>query len=108
MTAIRPPASVSLAASRAIASSQVISVKLPLAPRSIGARVRPGLYNPWSDAWPREQSLPRLIGWSGLPSSFTARPSRVRTWTPHPLAHSVQVLEYQVARPGTWSSDCTR
>ena len=43
MTATRPPASLSLAASRAIASSQVISLKLPSAPRAIGARIRPGL-----------------------------------------------------------------
>ena len=41
------------------------------------------------------------MGFSGFPSSFTARPSRVRTWTPQPLGHSVQVLAYHVATPGT-------
>ena len=107
-TATLPPASPSLPASRAIASSQVISANLPSALRAIGALMRPGLYRPWSDAWPREQSLPWLTGCSGFPSSLTARPSRVRTCTPQPAAHSVQVLAYKVATPGIWSSDCTR
>src|SRR5918994_7513303 len=48
------------------------------------------------------------MGCSGLPSSFTARPSRVRTCKPHPVEHSVQLLAYQVETPGTWSSACTR
>ena len=51
--------------------------------------------------------LPRLTGWSGLPSTFTARPSRVRTIIPHPAGHSPQTVAYHVATPGTTSSGGT-
>src|SRR5687768_9922845 len=44
------------------------------------------------------------MGESGLPSTLTARPSRVRTLMPHPAGHSRQVVRYQVATPGTMSS----
>ena len=100
-TATRFPASPSLPARRPMASSQVIGARCPSLPRAKGVWIRPGLYSPCSAAWPREQSLPWFTGWSGLPSSFTARPSRVRTCTPHPWSHSVQLLAYQVATPGT-------
>src|SRR5436190_893707 len=50
------------------------------------------------------QRLPRLTACSGLPSSLTARPSRVRTVMPQPAGHSRQVVAYHVATPGTSSS----
>src|SRR5712692_6134036 len=36
-----------------------------------------------------------------------ARPSRTFTCRPHPAPHSRQVVEYQVASPGVWSSGGT-
>src|SRR5919109_1042307 len=44
------------------------------------------------------------MGESGFPSAFTARPSRVRMFMPHPAGHSRHVVRYQVASPGTISS----
>ena len=39
-----------------------------------------------------------------MPSIMTARPSRVRTRMPHPLAHSPHADAYHVATPGVISS----
>ena len=108
ITATRLPASPSLAARRPIASSQVISANPPVGIPRHRRLDPPRVVEPLERGLAREQSLPWLTGCSGLPSSLTARPSRVRTCTPHPVGHSVQVLAYQVATPGTWSSDCTR
>ena len=58
-------------------------------------------------AWPREQSPPCDTGWKGFPSTFTARPSRVRTHMPQPALHSWQTVAYQVATPGVMCSGGT-
>src|SRR5689334_2649837 len=47
------------------------------------------------------QRPPRLTGWSGLPSSFTTRPSRFRARTPHPAGHSRHTVAKNEATPGT-------
>ena len=47
------------------------------------------------------QSAPRLTGWSGLPSSLTTRPSRLRASTPQPAGHSRHTVANHAATPGT-------
>src|SRR5438128_8174309 len=47
------------------------------------------------------QRPPRLTGWSGLPSSFTTRPSRLRARTPQPAGHSRHTVANHEATPGT-------
>src|SRR5215467_1337245 len=47
------------------------------------------------------QSAPALTGWSGLPSSLTMRPSRLRAMTPHPAGHSRHTVANHDATPGT-------
>src|SRR3989338_3282163 len=47
------------------------------------------------------QSAPAFTGWSGLPSSFTTRPSRFRASTPQPAAHSRHTVANHDATPGT-------
>src|SRR5205814_6895877 len=47
------------------------------------------------------QRPPRLTGWSGLPSSLTTRPSRLRARTPQPAGHSRHTVANHAATPGT-------
>src|SRR3989442_5976130 len=47
------------------------------------------------------QRPPRFTGWSGLPSSFTTRPSRLRAITPQPAGHSRHTVANHEATPGT-------
>src|SRR5919109_4563889 len=47
---------------------------------------------------------PRLTGWSGLPSSLTTRPSRLRARTPQPAGHSRHTVANHAATPGTTCS----
>src|SRR5262249_3773346 len=42
-----------------------------------------------------------FTGCSGLPSTFTIRPSRLRAMTPQPAGHSRQTVANQDATPGT-------
>src|SRR5947209_3752175 len=75
-------------------------------------------------ACPRGHSLPWLIGWTGLPSSFFATPifttprwplrvtstsaSMTRTCNPQPAWHKGQMLGFHSATPGTSSSSGTK
>src|SRR2546425_11105435 len=47
------------------------------------------------------QRPPRFTGWSGLPSSFTTRPSRLRAATPQRAGHSRHTVANHAATPGT-------
>src|SRR5262249_33848963 len=47
------------------------------------------------------QSAPPFTGWSGMPSSLTTRPSRLRAMTPQPAGHSRHTVENHDATPGT-------
>src|SRR2546425_5415880 len=95
-----PRAAVSRSASALSASSQPSA--LTMAPsRRCGPAKRSGWYSPWSAAWPRMQRPPRFTGWSGLPSSFTTRPSRLRARTPQPAGHSRHTVANHAATPGT-------
>src|SRR5436309_476280 len=65
--------------------------------RAQGARyqtcvTRSGLTASWNVAAPLGQSVPSLIGLSGLPSMLTMRPSRTLTSVPQPTAQYGQTL----------------
>ena len=56
------------------------------------------------DWMPTEQRRPWLPGWSGLPSTLTMRPSRLRSSVPQPALHSLHADAKKVETPGTtWS-----
>src|SRR5215468_967218 len=49
-------------------------------------------------------SAPALIGWSGLPSSLTIRPSRFFATSPQPAGHSRHTVEKYAGMPGVMFS----